>query len=98
MSKLKILAYTLSLLLTQITGAHASSSASKATSLIAQSEKTNHAIVQSPNDKRHYKAIRLKNDLQVLLICDPDLKNSAASLSVDIGSMDNPDSQLGLAH
>jgi len=56
------------------------------------------SIVTSPNDTRDYQVIRLTNDLQVLLVFDPDLKNSAASLSVPIGSMHNPDSQLGLAH
>jgi protease-3 len=55
-------------------------------------------IAKSPNDTRQYQAIRLANDLQVLLISDPDLKNSAASLSVPVGSMHNPDAQLGLAH
>jgi len=56
------------------------------------------SIVKSPNDTRQYQVIRLTNDLEVLLISDPDLQNSAASLSVPIGSMHNPDSQLGLAH
>ena len=55
-------------------------------------------ITKSPNDTRQYQVIRLANDLEVLLVSDPDLKNSAASLSVPIGSMHNPDSQLGLAH
>ena len=58
----------------------------------------NTQITKSPNDTRQYQMIRLANDLQVLLVSDPDLKNSAASLSVPIGSMHNPDSQLGLAH
>tara|TARA_R110001583_G_scaffold2382_8_gene17330 strand:- start:1999 stop:4875 length:2877 start_codon:yes stop_codon:yes gene_type:complete len=56
------------------------------------------SIIKSPNDTRLYQAIRLANDLEVLLISDPDLQNSAASLSVPVGSMHNPDSQLGLAH
>jgi len=56
------------------------------------------SIVTSPNDSREYQVIRLRNELTVLLVSDPDLKNSAASLSVPIGSMHNPDSQLGLAH
>ena len=55
-------------------------------------------IKTSPNDTREYQAIHLSNGLEVLLVSDPDLKNSAASLSVPIGSMHNPDSQLGLAH
>jgi protease-3 len=56
------------------------------------------SLVQSQNDTRQYQAIRLSNALEVLLISDPDLKNSAASLSVPIGSMHSPDTQLGLAH
>lgn len=58
----------------------------------------NNSITQSPNDKREYQVIKLSNQLEVLLISDPDLDNSAASLSVPVGSMHNPDSQLGLAH
>ncbi|ABM05163.1 pitrilysin, Metallo peptidase, MEROPS family M16A [Psychromonas ingrahamii 37] len=56
------------------------------------------AIIQSPNDSREYQVIRLANQLEVLLVSDPDLENSAASLSLPIGSMNNPDQQLGLAH
>lgn len=58
----------------------------------------NTSIKQSPNDKREYQVIRLSNQLEVLLISDPDLENSAASISVAIGSKNNPASQLGLAH
>lgn len=58
----------------------------------------NELIKQSPNDNRDYQLINLSNELQVLLISDPDLENSAVSLSVPVGSMHNPDSQLGLAH
>ena len=95
------LAGCLSLLLTQSPFAVASSSASNATAQSAQGDqlKMDHEMIkQSPNDKRDYKIIRLGNKLEVLLISDPDLKNSAASLSVPIGSMHNPDRQLGLAH
>ncbi|MEL0630955.1 insulinase family protein, partial [Psychromonas aquatilis] len=56
------------------------------------------SINKSPYDTRQYEVIRLANSFEVLLISDPDLKNSAASLSVPIGSMHNPDSQLWLAH
>jgi len=58
----------------------------------------NTSIKKSPNDPREYQVIRLKNSLEVLLVSDPDLENSAASLSVPVGSMHNPDQQLGLAH
>ncbi|WP_022940925.1 insulinase family protein [Psychromonas hadalis] len=55
-------------------------------------------IKKSPNDDRDYQLITLSNELEVLLISDPDLENSAISLSVPVGSMHNPESQLGLAH
>lgn len=58
----------------------------------------NRSITQSPNDPRLYQLIRLNNSLEVLLVSDPDLENSAVSLSVPIGSMHNPEQQLGLAH
>tara|TARA_R110001583_G_scaffold30866_2_gene106166 strand:- start:21078 stop:23945 length:2868 start_codon:yes stop_codon:yes gene_type:complete len=55
-------------------------------------------IKQSPNDDREYQVITLSNALEILLVSDPDLENSAVSISVPVGSMHNPDSQLGLAH
>ncbi|MCP4321635.1 MAG: peptidase M16, partial [Alteromonadales bacterium] len=74
------------------------SSNAKAESSMKSFEIINTVIKQSPNDDRHYQVIRLSNDLEVLLISDPDLENSAVSLSVPVGSMHNPESQLGLAH
>ena len=58
----------------------------------------NTVITQSPNDNREYQFITLNNGLEVLLVSDLDIENSAVSLSVPVGSMHNPDSQLGLAH
>ena len=55
-------------------------------------------IIKSPNDDRQYAAIRLPNSLQVVLVSDPSLENSAASLAVGVGSAHDPESQMGLAH
>ncbi|MCE2572416.1 insulinase family protein [Motilimonas eburnea] len=55
-------------------------------------------IITSPNDDRDYKVITLDNQLEVLLVSDPSAKNSAATIAVPVGSMHNPDTQLGLAH
>ncbi len=55
-------------------------------------------IVKSPNDDRQYAALMLPNGLQVVLVSDPSLENSAASLAVGVGSAHNPADQLGLAH
>ncbi|EKE81537.1 Zn-dependent peptidase [Idiomarina xiamenensis 10-D-4] len=56
------------------------------------------ALLKSPNDKREYASMTLANGLQVLLVSDPQAQQSAAALAIDVGSADDPDQQLGLAH
>jgi len=59
----------------------------------------NSAVIRkSPNDDRTYAAMLLPNQLQVVLVSDPTLENSAASLAVGVGSAQDPESQPGLAH
>lgn len=55
-------------------------------------------IIKSPNDDRQYSAITLPNGLQAVLITDPASEVAAVSLAVKVGSYQEPDSQLGLAH
>ncbi|MCC5878974.1 MAG: pitrilysin [Idiomarina sp.] len=52
----------------------------------------------SPNDSREYGVVRLDNGLNVIVVSDPDADKAAAALNVHVGSMQNPDQQLGLAH
>ncbi|GAB5452745.1 MAG: insulinase family protein [Halioglobus sp.] len=54
--------------------------------------------VQSPNDDYQYRLLTLDNELQLLLISDPDTPKAAASLTVMVGSGDNPPGRAGLAH
>ena len=54
--------------------------------------------VQSPNDEREYRLLTLENQLQVLLISDPESPKAAAALDVMVGSGDNPPGRGGLAH
>lgn len=54
--------------------------------------------VQSPNDSRAYRHLTLANDMQVLLISDPNTPTAAAALDVGVGSADNPPGRDGLAH
>ncbi|MGL4565973.1 MAG: insulinase family protein, partial [Halioglobus sp.] len=54
--------------------------------------------VQSPNDDYQYRLLTLPNEMQVLLISDPDTVKAAASLDVAVGSGDNPPGRGGLAH
>ena len=53
---------------------------------------------QSPNDANQYRYLVLDNQLQVLLISDPDTPKAAAALDVMVGSGDNPAGRAGLAH
>ena len=55
-------------------------------------------IVQSAQDDRHYKLIKLANELQALLISDPTTDKAAASLNVGVGHLSDPDDRPGLAH
>ncbi|MCF7971861.1 MAG: insulinase family protein [Methylococcaceae bacterium] len=55
-------------------------------------------IIQSQNDNRQYQAFTLANELQVLIISDPDSDKAAASLDVFIGSASDPEDRAGLAH
>ncbi|KAK9462938.1 Metalloenzyme, LuxS/M16 peptidase-like protein [Lipomyces oligophaga] len=49
-------------------------------------------------DDRSYRVIRLQNDLEALLIHDPDTDKSSAALDVRVGSFSDPRDLQGLAH
>lgn len=55
-------------------------------------------INKSPNDKSVYQAIRLKNQMTVLLISDEKANKSLMAASLPVGSMEDPVQQQGLAH
>ncbi|WP_127957429.1 pitrilysin [Serratia microhaemolytica] len=55
-------------------------------------------IEKSEHDPRQYQAIQLANGMTVLLVSDPQAPKSLAALALPIGSLDDPDSQQGLAH
>lgn len=56
------------------------------------------AIIKSPNDDRLYRAFTLDNGLQALVISDPGADQAAASLNLNVGSGNDPEEFLGLAH
>ena len=56
------------------------------------------AINKSQNDPRQYQAITLNNGMTVLLVSDSEASKSLAALAIPVGSLEDPDSQLGLAH
>ncbi|PWY80090.1 hypothetical protein BO83DRAFT_459862 [Aspergillus eucalypticola CBS 122712] len=49
-------------------------------------------------DNRSYRVIRLPNQLEVLLIHDPDTDKAAAAMDVNVGSFSDPDDLPGTAH
>ncbi|AFJ45932.1 pitrilysin [Shimwellia blattae] len=55
-------------------------------------------IHKSDQDPRQYQAIRLDNGMVVLLVSDPQAVKSLSALVVAVGSLEDPDTHLGLAH
>ena len=49
-------------------------------------------------DTRQYQAIRLDNDMVVLLVSDPQAVKSLSALVVPVGSLQDPADHQGLAH
>ncbi len=55
-------------------------------------------VLKSPADTRGYRFVTLANGLKVLLVSDPEADKAAASLSIHVGSFENPAERDGLAH
>ncbi|ORE11774.1 hypothetical protein BCV72DRAFT_197111 [Rhizopus microsporus var. microsporus] len=55
-------------------------------------------LEKSANDQREYRLLKLANELQVLLVSDPDADRASASLDVHVGSLSDPEHLQGLAH
>jgi protease-3 len=55
-------------------------------------------IHKGERDNRQYQAIQLSNGMTVLLVSDSAATKSLAALALPVGSLDDPDSQQGLAH
>ncbi|KFD14803.1 protease III [Serratia marcescens subsp. marcescens ATCC 13880] len=55
-------------------------------------------INKSEHDPRQYEAIKLANGMTVLLVSDAQAPKSLAALALPVGSLEDPNSQLGLAH
>lgn len=55
-------------------------------------------IRKSALDRREYRHLKLRNEMQVLLISDPEADKGAASMDVSVGFASDPDDLPGLAH
>ena len=49
-------------------------------------------------DDRAYRVIRLPNQLEALLIHDPDTDKASAAMDVNVGSLADPEEMQGMAH
>ncbi|KAG6018861.1 hypothetical protein E4U41_003534 [Claviceps citrina] len=49
-------------------------------------------------DDRHYRVIRLENDLEALLVHDPDADKASAALDVNVGNFSDEGGMPGMAH
>lgn len=49
-----------------------------------------HALEKPANDEREYRLIKLTNELEVLLISDPETDRASAALDVHVGSLCDP--------
>ncbi|KAI8074834.1 Metalloenzyme, LuxS/M16 peptidase-like protein [Gongronella butleri] len=50
------------------------------------------------NDERKYRLVRLNNQLEALIISDPETDRASAALDVHVGNFCDPEHLLGLAH
>lgn len=49
-------------------------------------------------DDRDYRVIKLPNELEVLLVHDPDTDKASAALDVNVGNFSDEEDMPGLAH
>ncbi|TDF39692.1 hypothetical protein EYS14_09305 [Alteromonadaceae bacterium M269] len=54
--------------------------------------------IKNPKDPRTYAAFTLDNQMEVIVVSDPNLVNASAALSVGVGAFQDPIEQQGLAH
>jgi insulysin len=94
LNKYKILSFPL-LCLVSLTLLHAETDTSDYT--LIESE-VDYPILTPSLEKRQTAKIKLQNGMQVYLISDPDVDQSAASVSVEAGSWQDPEKYPGMAH
>ena len=67
-------------------------------SMIDQDPVANRTLITSPADQYQYRTLTLDNQLPVILVQAPNQKKAAASMTVKVGSGDDPSDRAGLAH
>ena len=80
------------------TSLKASSLASLATSELTDEAFRNAKVAKRPSDRKEYRALRLSNQLRVLLISDKNTNRAAAAIDIHVGAFSDPEEVPGLAH
>ncbi|KMQ45885.1 hypothetical protein HL42_3385 [Trichophyton rubrum] len=66
--------------------------------VMAQVERLADSLEKPSVDNRTYRVIRLPNQLEALLVHDPDTDKASASVNVNVGNFSDDDDMPGMAH
>lgn len=65
---------------------------------MAQIERITEHLERPELDDRSYRVIRLPNQLEALLVHDPDTDKASAAVNVNVGNFSDQDDMPGMAH
>ena len=65
---------------------------------MAQIERITERLDKPELDDRSYRVIRLPNQLEALLVHDPDTDKASAAVNVNVGNFSDEDDMPGMAH
>lgn len=65
---------------------------------MSQIERITERLEKPELDDRFYRVIRLPNQLEALLVHDPDTDKASAAVNVNVGNFSDQDDMPGMAH
>lgn len=65
---------------------------------MSQIERITESLEKPELDDRSYRVIRLPNQLEALLVHDPDTDKASAAVNVNVGNFSDQDDMPGMAH
>lgn len=65
---------------------------------MTQIERITECLERPELDDRSYRVIRLPNQLEALLVHDPDTDKASAAVNVNVGNFSDEDDMPGMAH
>lgn len=67
-------------------------------SVVVITESNTESFEKPPLDNRDYRVIKLPNELEALLVQDPDTDKASAALDVNVGNFSDEPDIPGMAH